>query len=42
MEISYKKLWVRLIQKDNQTVLHKDVGLSTGAMSKRNGDRKLR
>ena len=37
MRISYKKLWVLLIQKDISTAtLRKDVGLSTGTMSKLN------
>lgn len=37
MEISYKKLWVQLIQKDiTKSDLRKDVGLSTGTMSKLN------
>lgn len=35
MRISYKKLWVLLIQKDiSKATLRKDVGLSTGTMSK--------
>ena len=35
--ISYKKLWVLLIQKDiSKATLRKDVGLSTGTMSKLN------
>ena len=37
MRISYKKLWVLLIQKDiSKAKLRKDVGLSTGTMSKLN------
>lgn len=37
MRISYKKLWVVLIQKDiSKATLRKDVGLSTGTMSKLN------
>ena len=37
MRISYKKLWVLLIQKDiSKATLCKDVGLSTGTMSKLN------
>ena len=37
MRISYKKLWVQLIQKDiSKATLRKDVGLSTGTMSKLN------
>ena len=37
MRISYKKLWVILIQKDiSKATLRKDVGLSTGTMSKLN------
>ena len=37
MRISYKKLWVLLIQKDiSKATLRKDVGLSTGTMSKVN------
>lgn len=37
MKISYKKLWVLLIQKDiTKMTLRKDVGLSTGTMSKLN------
>lgn len=37
MRISYKKLWVLLIQKDiSKAALRKDVGLSTGTMSKLN------
>lgn len=37
MRISYKKLWVLLIQKDiSKATLRKDVGLSTGPMSKLN------
>lgn len=37
MRISYKKLWVLLIQKDiSKVTLRKDVGLSTGTMSKLN------
>ena len=37
MIISYKKLWVLLIQKDiAKATLRKDVGLSTGTMSKLN------
>ena len=37
MRISYKKLWVLLIQKDiAKATLRKDVGLSTGTMSKLN------
>ena len=35
--MSYKKLWVLLIQKDiSKATLRKDVGLSTGTMSKLN------
>ena len=37
MRISYKKLWVLLIQKDiSKATLRKDEGLSTGTMSKLN------
>ena len=37
MRISYKKLWVLLIQKDiSKATLRTDVGLSTGTMSKLN------
>lgn len=37
MRISYKKLWVLIIQKDiSKATLRKDVGLSTGTMSKLN------
>lgn len=37
MRISYKKLWMLLIQKDiTKATLRKDVGLSTGTMSKLN------
>lgn len=37
MRISYKKLWVLLIQKDiSKATLRKEVGLSTGTMSKLN------
>lgn len=37
MKISYKKLWMLLIQKDiSKATLRKDVGLSTGTMSKLN------
>ena len=37
MRISYKKLWVLLIQKDiSKATLRKDVGLSIGTMSKLN------
>lgn len=37
MRISYKKLWVMLIQKDiSKSTLRQDVGLSTGTMSKLN------
>ena len=37
MRISYKKLWVLLIQKDiSKATLRKDVGLSTGTMNKLN------
>ena len=37
MRISYKKLWVLLIQKDiSKATLRNDVGLSTGTMSKLN------
>ena len=37
MRISYKKLWVMLIPKDiSKATLRKDVGLSTGTMSKLN------
>ena len=37
MRMSYKKLWVLLIQKDiSKATLRKDVGLSTGTMSKLN------
>lgn len=37
MRMSYKKLWVLLIQKDiSNATLRKDVGLSTGTMSKLN------
>ena len=37
MRISYKKLWVLLIQKDiSKATLRKVVGLATGTMSKLN------
>ena len=37
MRISYKKLWVLLIQKDITKVeLKREVGISAGTMSKRN------
>ena len=37
MEISYKKLWVMLIQKDiTKSKLRTDIGLSAGTMSKLN------
>ena len=37
MEISYKKLWVMLIQKDiTKSQLRTDIGLSAGTMSKLN------
>ena len=37
MKISYKKLWMLLSQKDiSKAILRKDVGLSTGTMSKLN------
>ena len=37
MRISYKKLWVLLIQKDiTKMTLRKDVGLSTGTVRKLN------
>ena len=37
MKMSYKKLWMLLIQKDiSKAILRKDVGLSTGTMSKLN------
>lgn len=37
MEISYKKLWVMLIQKDiTKAQLKTDIGLSAGTMSKLN------
>ena len=37
MRISYKKLWVLLIQRDiPKANLRRDVGLSTGTMSKLN------
>lgn len=42
MRISYKKLWVLLIQKDiSKATLRKDVGLSTGTMSKLNKGEKV-
>ena len=35
MKISYKKLWILLIQKDiTKVTLRQDVGISAGAMSK--------
>jgi len=37
MKISYKKLWVLLIEKDiTKPTLRKELGLSTGTMSKLN------
>ena len=37
MKISYKRLWMLLIQKDiTRATLRKEVGLSTGTMSKLN------
>ena len=37
MKISYKKLWVLLIEKDiTEPTLRKELGLSTGTMSKLN------
>ena len=37
MKISYKKLWMQLIQKDiTKATLGKDLGLATGTMSKLN------
>ena len=37
MQISYKKLWMLLIQKDiTKATLRREVGLSTGTMSKLN------
>ena len=37
MKISYKKLWVMLIQRDiNKVQLRADVGISAGTMSKLN------
>lgn len=37
MKISYKKLWVLLIEKDiSKPTLRKELGLSTGTMSKLN------
>ena len=37
MKISYKKLWMLLIQKDiTQVTLRKDLGISAGTMSKLN------
>lgn len=37
MKISYKKLWVLLIEKDiTKPMLRKELGLSTGTMSKLN------
>lgn len=37
MKISYKKLWVMLIQRDiNKVQLRTDVGISAGTMSKLN------
>ena len=37
MKISYKKLWVMLIQRDiNKVPLRTDVGISAGTMSKLN------
>ena len=37
MKISYKKLWMFLIEKDvTKPTLRKEVGLSTGTMSKLN------
>ena len=37
MKISYKKLWMQLIQKDiTKATLRKDLGLATGIMSKLN------
>lgn len=37
MKISYKKLWVMLIQKDiTKVMLRTDVGISAGTMSKLN------
>lgn len=37
MQVSYKKLWMLLIQKDiTKATLRREVGLSTGTMSKLN------
>lgn len=37
MKISYKKLWMLLIEKDiTKSTLRKELGLSTGTMSKLN------
>ena len=37
MKISYKKLWVMLIQRDiTKVTLRRDIGLSSGTMSKLN------
>lgn len=37
MRISYKKLWVMLIQRDiSKVTLRRDVGISAGTMSKLN------
>ena len=37
MKISYKKLWVLLIQRDiNKVTLRKELGISTSTMSKLN------
>lgn len=37
MGISYKKLWVKLIEKDiSRATLKRDLGLSSGTMSKLN------
>lgn len=37
MGISYKKLWVKLIEKDiSRAALKRDLGLSSGTMSKLN------
>jgi len=37
MKVSYKKLWMQLIQKDiTKSTLRKDLGFSTSTMSKLN------
>lgn len=42
MKISYKKLWVLLIQRDiSKVTLRKEVGIAAGTMSKLNKDEEV-